>query len=387
MRLAIDACRMRSGGGIAHIVGILAESLPRDFGIDEVHLFAPAAVQARVSNRTWLIKHTPKALSWPLPFQLMWQATRLPQSLTQIGCDLLFTADASTVCEWGPSVVLSHDMLSYEPGIMRLFGFSRARARLEAIKAIQNRAMRRAAGVIFLTRYASEVIQTSCGRLDRVAIIPHGIDPCFRSIRYVDRLNKNVPLKVSCTYVSNAALYKNQWVVVEAISKLREDGIDVTLTLIGGGGGPGLQRTHAAIRKNSDEGEFVSLVEFIDRDLLLNYLAATDIFVFASSCENLPVTLLEGMAAGLPIACSDRGPMPEVLQKNGVYFDPTSADSIAAAIRTLIEDQPLRVALAAAAKRAAEAYTWSRCANQTWEFLARTYATAKSGAATALGSL
>ena len=78
--------------------------------------------------------------------------------------------------------------------------------------------------------------------------------------------------------------------------------------------------------------------------------------------------------------------MPEVLQENGVYFDPTSADSIAAAIRTLIEDRPLRVALAAAAKRAAEAYTWSRCGNQTWEFLARTYAIAKSEAATTPGS-
>ena len=47
------------------------------------------------------------------------------------------------------------------------------------------------------------------------------------------------------------------------------------------------------------------------------YLSKSNIFIFASSCENMPITLIEGMASGLPIACSDRGPMPEVLQDGG----------------------------------------------------------------------
>ena len=46
-----------------------------------------------------------------------------------------------------------------------------------------------------------------------------------------------------------------------------------------------------------------------------------DIGVFASSCENMPNILLETMASGLPIACSKKGPIPEVLGKDGVYFD------------------------------------------------------------------
>ena len=35
----------------------------------------------------------------------------------------------------------------------------------------------------------------------------------------------------------------------------------------------------------------------------------------------MPNTLVEAMASGLPIACSDRGPMPEVLGDGGVLFD------------------------------------------------------------------
>lgn len=382
MRLAIDASRIRTGGGAAHIAGILAESSPPDYGIKELHLFATPTVQARISDRAWLVKHTPKPLLRSLPFQLMWQATQLPAALNLIGCDLLLTVDASTLCRWSPSVVMSRDMLSYEPGIRQLFGFTRRRARIEAIKLVQNRAMRRAAGVVFLTRYQAQVIQNSCGPLQNIAIIPHGVDPSFHSLNYDDRLGTRESCKVRCTYVSQIELYKNQWVVIDAIDSLRKDGLDVTLTLIGGGKGPAMARTVAAIRKSNGGENFVSMVKWISHDVLLRHLEATDIYVFASSCESISVTLLEGMAAGLPITCSNKGPMPEVLQQNGVYFDPHCANSIAAAIRRLIEDPALRLHLAASAKRAAEEYTWARCGTQLWEFLAQTHTAAQAYPAT-----
>jgi len=44
--------------------------------------------------------------------------------------------------------------------------------------------------------------------------------------------------------------------------------------------------------------------------------------------------LVEAMASGLPIACSNRGPMPEVLGDAGVYFDPEDPHDIARALRT-----------------------------------------------------
>ena len=57
-------------------------------------------------------------------------------------------------------------------------------------------------------------------------------------------------------------------------------------------------------------------------------LKRAHLFVFASSCENMPNTLVEAMASGLPIACSDRGPMPEILRDGGTYFDPENEVTI-----------------------------------------------------------
>lgn len=87
----------------------------------------------------------------------------------------------------------------------------------------------------------------------------------------------------------------------------------------------------------------------------------------------MPITLLEAMAAGLPIACSDRGPMPEILEDGGVYFDPELPDSIAAAVEQLITDPALRERVAQRAKQLSEQYSWSRCAEETWKFIAETY--------------
>jgi len=101
-------------------------------------------------------------------------------------------------------------------------------------------------------------------------------------------------------------------------------------------------------------------------------LSSADLFIFASSCENMPNTLVEAMAAGLPIACSDRGPMPEVLKDGGVYFDPENPDSIANAIENLLVHPEKCQQLAARARELASQYSWRRCAEETFSFIVRT---------------
>jgi glycosyltransferase involved in cell wall biosynthesis len=174
-------------------------------------------------------------------------------------------------------------------------------------------------------------------------------------------------------YISNAAWYKHQWMVIRAVEQLRNEGVDVILTLVGGGAGPAQQKLRQQMALSDPRGEFVTQKEFVPQANLPDYLAEADIFVFASSCENMPNTLVEAMAAGLPIACSRRGPMPEVLEDAGEYFDPEVPESIVRALRKLIEDSDLRRQLAIRAKTLAARYSWERCARETWSFLAETY--------------
>ena len=367
--IGIDASRNRSGGAKAHLIGILSECDPPSHGIQAIHVWAFRSLLEQLPDYPWLVKHNPAELEMSLIHQLFWQATQLSREVKDTKCDILFTTDASTVCFFKPMVVLSQDMLSYESGVMQYFGYGKQRARLVAILYLQNWAFRRAQGVIFLTHYAGMVIQQSAGFIPNVTYIPHGVGNEFHSIKSRHSWPSNNERPIQCLYISNTAPYKHQWIVVQAVEQLRNKGINLQLRLVGGGEGLAQKRLENQILLSDPDRSFVLQTEFIPQSMLPSFFQQADIFVFASSCENMPITLVEAMAAGIPIACSNRGPMPEVLSDGGVYFNPEDAVSIAAAIEQIILLPSLRETIAQRGRGISQAYSWTRCASETFKFI------------------
>lgn len=372
--LGINASRARSGGAVAHLIGILGEVIPAEFGISRVHVWSYSKLISELPSAPWLVKHTTPELDRSLFRQLWWERFVLPGELHHEGCTILLNVDAGSVCRFRPAVTMSRDMLSYEQGEIERYGISKARLRLIVLRYVQNASLRSADGVIFLTRYAASVIQQSTGALDNAAIVPHGVGVYFRRSGASQSWPESGQRPIRCLYISNALPYKHQWHVVDAVARLRTRGYNLQLELVGGGEGIAQKRLDAQIAVSDPNGSFVTQREFVPQRILPEHLANADLFVFASSCENMPNTLVEAMAAGLPIACSDRGPMPEVLDDGGVYFDPEDPASIASAIEDLIIDSGKRERLAARAQELSHKYSWTRCAQETFSFIAKTSA-------------
>jgi len=367
--VGVDASRNRSGGAKAHLIGIISEGDPREHGIREVHVWAFKTLLDSLPDKPWLVKHNPKALERSLFRQVWWQRRSLPKEVRQAGCTILLNTDAGTVCRFRPAVTISQDMLSYEPGEIQRYGLSKARLRLVLLRYMQNQSMRTSGGVIFLTKHAANVIQKSSGKLARIAFIPHGVGSEFKQQTRARPWPTGGDRPIRCLYVSNAAMYKHQWMVVRAIAALRKHGQNLKLTLAGGGAGRAQQLLDDEIAVSDPSRSFIEFLGFVPPKELPPLLASADLFVFASSCENMPNTLVEAMAVGLPIACSNRGPMPEVLAEGGVYFDPEDADSIALAVEKIITNPDLRLSIAKRAKMLSEQYSWARCAAETWDFV------------------
>jgi glycosyltransferase involved in cell wall biosynthesis len=370
--IGIDASRNRSGGAIAHVTGILAELQPAHHGIREVHLWAYRSLIDSIPDRSWLVKHAPPILEKTLAHQLWWQARRLHEEADANGCSVLFTTDAATVCSWSPMVVMSSDLLSYEPGCIRSMGFGYAALRAAAILIVQSRAFRRADGVIFLTRHAAEQIQDSSGPVRRVAFIPHGVHERFRHESTLASWPDDPSQPIRIVYVSPIMEYKHQWNVVSAVASLRARGHNVSLTLVGSGEGAPLARLQNQIEKSDPRREFVSMRGQVPAAELPQLLAGCHIFLFASSCEAFGITLLEGMTLGLPIVCSNRSSLPETLQDGGVYCDPFDPESIAQATESLIVDHSLRHRVAARGLELSKQFSWKRCSMETFEFITQT---------------
>lgn len=369
MRIGIDASRNRSGGARAHIIGILNdfnESFLEN-GIEEIHIWSFPELLAQLPDTTWLIKHAPDDLNKSMLHQLWWQYKKLPMQAKAQDIDILLNTDAGTVCRFQPSVTMSRDMLSYEKGEMQRFGFSKQRIRLELLKIMQNSSLKYSTAAIFLTKYASEVIQKSSGKISNVKIIPHGVSNNFR-VPTNNGIWSDKKEKIKCVYVSNVELYKHQWNVALAIQNIKKKGYDISIDFIGGGAGKAQLKFEKTI-KTIHDNEYLVQHEFITHSKLPQLIQGKDIFIFASSCENMPNTLIEGMSSGLPIACSNRGPMPEVLQDGGVYFDPENVEEIENAILKIITDPVDRMRISKRALELSNFYSWKRCSKETFEYL------------------
>ena len=97
-----------------------------------------------------------------------------------------------------------------------------------------------------------------------------------------------------------------------------------------------------SIMKDRDpKNEFINYIEEVEYNKIQNFYSSHDGIIFASSCENMPNILIESMGSGLPIACSEKMPMPEFLGDDGIYFNPTLIESIQEALINLIRNLPL----------------------------------------------
>lgn len=369
MKIGIDASRNRSGGAIAHLCGILKNADPLSHGIHKVHIWSYQTLLDALPDASWLIKHNPPELQRSLIHQVWWQYHSLPTEARNCGCNILLNTDAGSVCPFIPAVVISQDMLSYEKHEMRRYGFSRARLRLILLRTIQTRSMKHADGVIFLTNYAARTIQGSIGKLRRVAVIPHGVGDNFKQITSTGFCQEKNGKEIRCLYVSNTEMYKHQWVVVKAIGYLRRRGYNVSLLIVGGSTGYPQRLLEKEIARTDPQRKFIETRGFLPHKEIPGIIAQADIFIFASSCENMPNTLVEAMAGGIPIACSDKGPMPEILENGGVYFDPENPDSIVSAIENIIINRDMRAFIAKRAMELAGQYSWARCSRETFAFL------------------
>jgi glycosyltransferase involved in cell wall biosynthesis len=371
--LGVDASNIRAGGGLTHLVEMLKAAEPAVHGFSRVIVWGGNSTLKKLGERDWLVKSHLPCLDRSLPIRACWQRLGLSALARASHCDLLFVPGGTYVGDFHPIVTMSRNLLPFEWRELKRFGWSLQTLKLLALRASQARTFRRADGLIFLTLYAGKVVMRAVKVTGaRTTIIPHGIDASFlhtpREQWPRTWYSSQRPIRI--LYASIVDLHKHQWHVAEAVSQLRRSGMPVVLDFLGPAYPPALKRLRAALHRLDPAGEFIRYAGPQSHASLPAWYAQGDVCLFASSCENMPNILLEGMASGLPIACSALGPMPEVLGPCGIYFDPENAADIARALRELIDSPALRIRLAHASFERVQSYSWRRCAADTFGFLA-----------------
>jgi glycosyltransferase involved in cell wall biosynthesis len=188
------------------------------------------------------------------------------------------------------------------------------------------------------TERAAGLAARTC-RADRTVVIPNAID-VEASPRA--RLDGDPPRIVT---VGRLAAPKDPLTLVRALPALAPR--PYSLAFIGDG------REQPHVEQQIDALGVRDRVEMLgERHDVADLLAAADVFVLASRSEGAPLSILEAMAAGLPVVASDVGGVAELVAdgETGLLVPPGDPAALAAALARVLDDRGLRGRMGAAGR-------------------------------------
>jgi glycosyltransferase involved in cell wall biosynthesis len=157
---------------------------------------------------------------------------------------------------------------------------------------------------------------------------------------------------------------KNIPMLLQAYAKLKTDsGVTAPLVLVGHPPkrGVALHDLVSALGLGSSV-VFTGYLSDRQLSLLLRHALA---FVFPSLYEGFGIPVLEAMAAGVPVACSNAASLPEVAGDAALFFDPRSLDQMASQLQRLLDDAELRSRLIRSGLQNVQRFSWAQTAQQT----------------------
>jgi glycosyltransferase involved in cell wall biosynthesis len=187
----------------------------------------------------------------------------------------------------------------------------------------------------------------------------HGIHAdVIPNVVELDRFSYRVrdPLRPRVLSTRNFEAHYNVACTLRAFARLQTRFPDATLTLVGAGGEEARLREQAM----SLRLRHVTFVGRVSQAEMPRYYADADIYLQTPAIDNMPVSVLEAFASGLPVVSTDVGGVPGMLQ-HGVHglLAPDDDDAaIAAHMMTLLDDPASARAMASAAFESCRRYAW-----------------------------
>jgi len=165
---------------------------------------------------------------------------------------------------------------------------------------------------------------------------------------------------------SKIVAYANQLNLVRAYGILHQNHPSIPpLWLIGGVHDPQYAQAIKKIISDLRLEKKIVWKGLVDQQKLFDLYRSTSLFIFPSTLESCPHTLIEAMSCGALIACSHTAPMPEICQNVAAYFNPDDPKDIASTIEGLLEeDSETAHRRREAGFQRSSAFTWANSAEQ-----------------------
>lgn len=384
MRIGIDyTSAVRQGAGIGRYTRELIRALAALDRDNEYTLFVAAG--GLPSGGTGQLFPTAQfASSWPPNFRVrsvplsdhrlavLWHRLRLPLPVDLVtgSVDLFHSPDFTLPpLLRGRTVLTVHD-LSY----IRYPETADAGLRAYLNRAVP-RSVARADLVLADSRSTrDDLIELFSTDPAKIQVLYPGVESRFHPIvardlldRITERYGLHFPFTLS---VGTLQPRKNYVRLIEAFGQMKgmADGDTrrgMRLVIVGGKGWL-YEEIFARVETLGLADAVLFLGRLPDEDLPALYNLA-ELFVFPSLYEGFGLPVLEAMACGVPVVCSNASSLPEVVGDAGLMVDPHDVEGLASAMARVIADKALRARMVERGFTRAREFTWTAAAERLLE--------------------
>ena len=242
--------------------------------------------------------------------------------------------------------------------------------RRSQLRLTVGRTVKRAARILTVSEFSRDAILRAYDIApEKIRVIPNAANPEFRAIgreraqkAVGDRLRFDAPFILS---VGDLQPRKNQIGLIAAFSKLLTECPHLKHHLVLTGKETWFTPKVLEAARSCGFASRIHFTGFVSDQDLLELYNACDCFVFPSFYEGFGLPILEAMACGRAVACSNTSSMPEVADGAGLLFDPHQTGEITRALKDILLDSELRGRLERLGLQRAAGFTWKKSARAT----------------------
>lgn len=239
-----------------------------------------------------------------------------------------------------------------------------------AYRHLLRRAVRSADHLITLTEAAKrELVEYLGCNTDRITVTSSAVDPALvpPTREETERGRRNHDLGDRYVlHLSSPRPHKNRDLLLEAWRRLAPQHPSVELVLVVSD--PGDKPDGAPASRETPR---IHWLEHVSDDDLSALYGGAEIYVHPSRAEGFGLPVLEAMACGTPVCCSEIPSLVEITGDAARRFDPLRVDDLARSLARLLDSRREREVLARRGLAKAKQFTWTSVAEKTWSAYAR----------------
>jgi glycosyltransferase involved in cell wall biosynthesis len=203
---------------------------------------------------------------------------------------------------------------------------------------------------------------------DKVVVLPNGVSSVFHPVARETAqrsMRTSLPPLPFILTVGDLQPRKNHLGLIHAFEDLIAAHPVLPHHLLVVGKETWYSPTIRAAAKKSQVADRIHFTGFVDDEEVRRLYGACDLFVYPSFYEGFGLPILEAMACGRAVACSNTSAMPEVADSAALLFDPSSRRDLVFAMRDLLLNPELRQRMERLGVQRAASFSWTSSASKT----------------------